>query len=179
MKLLLRPIGRRRVHVLYLSEFRAIWPIRIACTHHTHCCRTNFFQTVLRNTFAGYHVNTQLSERARARRWTVLVIQTDYSTPAAALGRRAHSHREALSLAAVLVDKVLRCAEPQLLRRRLSLDAHQYMHHGEWWSPCIYIIQLYRRNHNDSSPLRLWLCRTSRRHSKGASTRKGGTLRTS
>ena len=37
-----------------------------------------------------------------------MVIQTDYSTPAAALGRRAHSHREALSLAAFLVDKVLR-----------------------------------------------------------------------
>ena len=33
-------------------------------------------------------------------------IQTDYSTPAAALGRRAHSHRAALSLAALLVDKV-------------------------------------------------------------------------
>ena len=30
----------------------------------------------------------------------MLVIQTDYSTPAAALGRRAHSNREALSLAA-------------------------------------------------------------------------------
>ena len=27
-----------------------------------------------------------------------------------------------------------------------------------------------------SSPLRPWLCRTSRRHSEGASTRKGGTL---
>ena len=51
-----------------------------------------------------------------------------------------------------------------------SLDAHQYMH-GEWWSPCI-----YRRNRNDSSPLRLWLCRTFRRHSEGASARKGGTL---
>ena len=37
-----------------------------------------------------------------------MAIQTDYSTPAAALGRRAHSHREALSLAAFLVDKVLR-----------------------------------------------------------------------
>ena len=48
----------------------------------------------------------------------MLVIQTDYSTPAAALGRRAHSHREALSLAAFLVDKVLASAEPQLLRRR-------------------------------------------------------------
>ena len=59
-------------------------------------CRTNFFQTALRNTFAGYHVNTQLSGRARARMWTALVIKTDYSTPAAALGRRAHSHRAAL-----------------------------------------------------------------------------------
>ena len=38
----------------------------------------------------------------------VLAIQTDYSTPAAALGRRAHSHCEALSLAAFLVDKVWR-----------------------------------------------------------------------
>ena len=34
----------------------------------------------------------------------MLVIQTDYSTQAAALGRRAHSHREALSLAAFLVE---------------------------------------------------------------------------
>ena len=40
--------------------------------------------------------------------WTALAIQTDYSTPAAALGRRAHSHRAALTLAAFLVDKVLR-----------------------------------------------------------------------
>ena len=46
----------------------------------------------------------------------MLAIQTNCSTPAAALGRRAHSHREALSLAAFLVDKV--GAEPQLLRRR-------------------------------------------------------------
>ena len=97
----------------------------------------------------------------------MLVIQTDYSTPAAALGRRAHSHRAALSLAAFLVDKVLRSHSSY---GDDSLDAHQYMH-GEWWSPCI-----YRRNHNDSSPLRLWLCRTFRRHSEGASARKGGTL---
>ena len=60
------------------------------------------------NTFAGYHVNTQLSGRARARKWTALAIQTDYRTPAASLGRRAHSHRAALSLAAFLVDKVWR-----------------------------------------------------------------------
>ena len=40
--------------------------------------------------------------------WTALAIQTDYSTPAAALGRRAHSHRAALTLAAFLVDKVWR-----------------------------------------------------------------------
>ena len=33
-------------------------------------------------------------------------IQTDYRTPMAALGRRAHCHHEALSLAAFLVDKV-------------------------------------------------------------------------
>ena len=38
----------------------------------------------------------------------MLAIQTDCSTPAATLGRRAHSHCEALSLAAFLVDKVLR-----------------------------------------------------------------------
>jgi hypothetical protein len=141
--------------------------MRKAYTHHRHCCRTNFFQTALRNTFAGYHVNTQLSGRARARKWTTLAIQTDYSTPAAALGRRAHSHREALSLAAFLVDKVLRSHSSY---GDDSLDAHQYMH-GEWWSPCI-----YRRNRNDSSPLRLWLCRTFRRHSEGASARKRGTL---
>ena len=66
----------------------SIWPTQQRAyteysTHHTHCCRTNFFQTALRNTFAGYHVNTQLSGRARARRWTALAIQTDYSTPAA------------------------------------------------------------------------------------------------
>ena len=29
------------------------YAIRIAYTHHTHCCRTNFFQTALRITFAG------------------------------------------------------------------------------------------------------------------------------
>ena len=29
--------------------------MRKAYTHHRHCCRTNFFQTALRNTFAGYH----------------------------------------------------------------------------------------------------------------------------
>ena len=41
--------------------------------------------------------------------WTVLTIQTDYSTPTAALGRLAHSHCEALSLAGyswLLADKV-------------------------------------------------------------------------
>ena len=26
----------------------------------THCCRTNFFRTALRNTFAGYHVTSLL-----------------------------------------------------------------------------------------------------------------------
>ena len=79
---------------------------RILITHRA--VAPTFFQTALRNTFAAYHVNTQLLGRARARRWTALVIQTDYSTPAAALGRRAHSHREALSDAAFLVDKVWR-----------------------------------------------------------------------
>ena len=34
----------------------------------------------------------------------MLVIQTDYSTPAAALGRRANSHREALTLAAIFLS---------------------------------------------------------------------------
>ena len=37
-----------------------------------------------------------------------MAIQTDYSTPAASLGRRAHSHCETLSLAADLVYKVWR-----------------------------------------------------------------------
>ena len=32
-------------------------------------------------------------------------IQTDYTTLTAALGRRAHSHREALSFAAFLAEK--------------------------------------------------------------------------
>ena len=98
-----------------------------------------------------------------------MVIQTDYSTPAAALGRRAHSHRAALTLAAFLVDKV---GQSHSSYGDDSLDALQNVH-GEWWSPCI-----YRRNRNDSSPLslRLWLCRTFRRHSEGASARKGGTL---
>ena len=49
-----------------LDEYRAIWPTQRSYTwysSHSHCCRTNFFQTALRNTFAGYqyHVNTQLS----------------------------------------------------------------------------------------------------------------------
>ena len=143
---------------------------RIHYTHHTHCCRTNFFQTALRNTFAGYNVNTQLSGRVRARRWTALAIQTDYSTPAAALGRRAHSHREALSLAAFLVDLRF-CGATALTETMIR------------WTPiniCMKNGSLHayikQRNHNDSSPLRL--CRTFRRHSEGASARKakGGTL---
>ena len=104
--------------------------MRKAYTHHRHCCRTNFFQTALRNTFAGYHVNTQLSGRARARRWTALAIQTDYSTPAAALGRRAHSHREALSLATFLVDKVLQShslnGEEPLVSMRISKESSRF-----------------------------------------------------
>ena len=79
-------------------------------THTAHwslLSRTNFFQTALRNNFAGCHVNTQLSGRA---------------TLAAALGRRAHSHREALSLAALFVDKVLRSHSSY---GDDSLDAHQ------------------------------------------------------
>ena len=102
----------------------------------------------------------------------MLSIQTDYSTLTAVLGRRAHSHREALSSAAFVADQVLR--RPQLQLRTSfgedSLDALQYMH-GEWWSPCI-----YRRNQNDSSPLELQLRRTLCRHSECASAQKAGTL---
>ena len=35
----------------YIDEYRAVWPTqthKAAYTHHTHCCRTNFFQTALR-----------------------------------------------------------------------------------------------------------------------------------
>ena len=40
-------------------------------------------------------------------RWRpALSIQTDYTTLTAELGRRAHSHREALSFAAFLDEKV-------------------------------------------------------------------------
>ena len=80
----------------------------------------------------------------------MLSIQTDYSTLTAVLGRRAHSHREALSSAAFVADQVLRSCSSY---GEDSLDALQYMH-GEWWSPCI-----YRRNQNDSSPLELQLRR--------------------
>jgi hypothetical protein len=97
----------------------------------------------------------------------VLSIQTDYSTLTAVLGRRAHSHREALSSAAFVADQVLRSCSSY---GEDSLDALQYMH-GEWWSPCI-----YRRNQNDSSPLELQLRRTLRRHSECASAQKAGTL---
>ena len=38
----------------------------------------------------------------------MLSMQTDYSTRTAVLGRRAHSHREALSSAAFVADQVLR-----------------------------------------------------------------------
>ena len=47
--------------------------------------------------------------RVEVKWWTVLTIQTDYSTPTAALGRLAHSHCEALSLTGyswLLADKV-------------------------------------------------------------------------
>ena len=97
----------------------------------------------------------------------MLSIQTDYSTLTAVLGRRAHSHREALSSAAFVADQVLRSCSSY---GEDSLDALKYMH-GEWWSPCI-----YRRNQNDSSPLELQLRRTLRRHSECASAQKGGTL---
>ena len=123
------------------------------------------FSAALRMTFAGFRVNARLWGHARARRWTALSIQTDDSTLAAVIGRRAHSHCEALSSAAFVADKVWRSHSSN---GEDSLDAHQYM---EWWSPCI-----YRRNQNDSSPLELWLCLTFRRHSEGASARKGGTL---
>ena len=48
----------------------------------------------------------------------MLSIQTDYSTLTAVLGRRAHSHREALSSAAFVADQVLRsCAAlPEKIR---------------------------------------------------------------
>ena len=156
--------------------YRAILPIILAYAHHTchtaECCRTDFFQTALRNTFAGFRVNARLSlwGHARARRWTALSIQTDDSTLAAVIGRRAHSHCEALSSAAFVADKVWRSHSSN---GEDSLDAHQTVH-GEWWSPCI-----YRRNQNDSSPLELWLCLTFRRHSEGASGQKRGTLCTS
>ena len=65
----------------------------------------------------------------------MLVIQTDYSTPAAALGRRAHSHREALSLVKLFLS--IRLGRATALTETRSLDAHQYTH-GEWWSPCVY-----------------------------------------
>ena len=56
----------------------------------------------------------------------MLSIQTDYSTLAAVLGRRAHSHREALSSAALFVaDQVLRSCRSY---GEDSLDALQYMH---------------------------------------------------
>ena len=71
-----------------INEFRAIWPIIIPCTHHTHCCRTNFFQTALRNTFDGYHVNTQLSGRTRARKWTAFRPRWPYKPTTAP--RRHH-----------------------------------------------------------------------------------------
>ena len=68
----------------------------------------------------------------------MLSIQTDYSTLTAVLGRRAHSHREALSSAAFVADQVLRSCSSY---GEDSLDALQYMH-GEWWSPtpCIIIV---------------------------------------
>ena len=156
-------------NTLCLSESSAVLQFTNLPIYQFYCCRTNFFQTALRNTFAGYHVNTQLSGGARAGggpRWpykpsTALRRQHWAAAPIAIL-----IDCEALSLAAFLVDKVLRSHSSY---RDDSLDAHQYMH-GEWWSPC-----MYRRNHNDSSPLRLWLCRTFRRYSEGASARKGGS----
>ena len=48
----------------------------------------------------------------------MLSIQTDYSTLTAVLGRRAHSHREALSSAAFVADQVLRSCSSYALRRR-------------------------------------------------------------
>ena len=82
---------------------------RILITH-TAVAPTFFRQRYAILLLATTYVNTQLSGRARARMWTALAIQTDDSTPAAALGRRAHSHRAALSLAAFLVDEVGRHA---------------------------------------------------------------------
>ena len=87
-------------------------------------------------------------------------VQTDYSTPAASLGRCAHSRCEALSLAGFLTDKVW------LERRRVVIIVL-----GEWWSP-----STARRNQNDSCPFELGLCQTFRGHSEGASGHKRGTL---
>ena len=47
----------------------------------------------------------------------MLSIQTDYSTLTAVLGRRAHSHREALSSAAFVADQVLRSCSSESRRR--------------------------------------------------------------
>ena len=51
----------------------------------------------------------------------MLSIQTDYSTLTAVLGRRAHSHREALSSAAFVADQVLRSCRLQLLPEKIRL----------------------------------------------------------
>ena len=47
----------------------------------------------------------------------MLSIQTDYSTLTAVLGRRAHSHREALSSAAFVADQVAFCAAAALTEK--------------------------------------------------------------
>ena len=84
MKLLSRPIGRKMFRALYLDEYRVIRSIILAYTHHTHLCRTNFFQTALRNTFAGFRVNTRLWMGACASKevgaWAALSIQTPSHT---------------------------------------------------------------------------------------------------
>ena len=74
-----------------------------------------------------------------------MAIQTDYSTQTAALGRRAHLHREALSFAAFLADEVLRSSSSYALRRievvnvmiEMIPSNHASMESGAgaWWVP--------------------------------------------
>ena len=76
-----------------------------------------------------------------------MTIQTDYSTQTAALGRRAHLHREALSFAAFLADEVLRSSSSYALRRievvnvmiEMIPSNHASMESGAgaWWVPTV------------------------------------------
>ena len=112
-----------------------------------------------------------------------LAIQTDYSTPAATLGCRAHSHCEALSLAAFLVDKVWRSHSSYCT---LGLPLEMETNRDDCFEPCAYmessalhahfrgIITVLLRKSCGSAK-----AQTFRRHSEGASARNQGTLRTS